>query len=737
MATGVLATQQNTLQDENQALQAENQALRQRIAELERIAHQSENDQAADGPSPFDTDTLDASLHDDDDTYRTRNLDSEMDRDMLHRYQSDDRFMRLFEANPVPLLVERITDGMIVAANTAYLSLSMRPSEEVVGHSSLEIGFWESIQQRGIALEQVERLESVYDLAHTFPAGVGEGCKIRLTLELITLDDAPCLLIIIQDITEWIQHRREREALITVASAMRAAATRAEMIPMLLEQVSAVMQTDGTELIVQDQISGDLIVERAQGMLSTVTGWRMAPGEGISGHVIATGQPYITNNVEHDPYVAWPVVLTGVKAVACVPLITQEQTIGALAVACRRPIADDEVRLLNAIGDMTANTLHRVTLYEQIERRLKQVHALHNIDQTIASNFDLGMTLHTLVDHVITLLNVDAADVLLFNPITLELEYAAGRGFRAAAFTTARFRLGECCAGRVALERRFLILPDLKYCEARSTRYRLLCDENLTAYYGIPLIARGQIKGVLELFCRHPQSPEQEWLDFLHTLAGQAAIAIDNAELFAHLQSSNDELMLSYDVTMESWARALELRDTETEGHSRRVTTLTLKMARTLGFNDEELIHIRRGAVLHDVGKMAIPDHVLLKNGPLTDEEQALMRQHPIYAYEWLSAIPFLKPALDIPYCHHEKWDGTGYPRGLKGEDIPFAARVFSVVDVWDALVNDRPYRKAWPKAAVCDHIQSLSGSHFDPQIVDMFLYMIHNELLDEHEEEE
>ena len=721
----------NTLQADYSALQAENLALRQRIAELEAAASPQTESQLAQDKDPYDTDRLAAA----DTAYSTRELDEELDREMARRYQSEERFTRLFEACPAPLLIERLADGRVLAANPAFLSLAVCQRDDVVGTSALDTGLWESDYQRDGIVEQVESHGRAHALNHLFQPKIGEKREVRLSLELITIDDDPCTLIIIQDMTDWVQRRREREALITVASAMRAAATRAEMVPMLLEHVSTVMQADGTELIMQDQISGELVVERAQGMLATISGWRIAPGEGISGHVVTTGHPYVTNEVEYDPHVAWPIVLTGVKAIACVPLIAQEQTIGALAVACRRPISEEEVRLLSAIGDMTANTLHRVTLYEQTERRLKQVHALHNIDQTIASNFDLTMTLHTLVDHVIALLEVDAADVLLFNPITLELEYAAGRGFRAAAFTTTRFRLGECCAGRVALERRFLILPDIRYCESRSTRYRLLREENLVAYHGIPLIARGQIKGVLELFCSKPQSAEQEWLDFLHTLAGQAAIAIDNAELFAHLQSSNDELMLSYDVTMESWARALELRDAETEGHSRRVTTLTLQLARTMGFNDEELIHIRRGAVLHDVGKMAIPDHVLLKNGPLTDEEQTLMRQHPLYAYEWLSAIPFLKPALDIPYCHHEKWDGTGYPRGLKGEDIPLAARIFAVVDVYDALINDRPYRKAWARDVVCEYIQGLSGSHFDPQIVDVFLYMIDNEMLSDSEE--
>jgi putative nucleotidyltransferase with HDIG domain len=257
------------------------------------------------------------------------------------------------------------------------------------------------------------------------------------------------------------------------------------------------------------------------------------------------------------------------------------------------------------------------------------------------------------------------------------------------------------------------------------TRAPLLPGELFVAYYAVPLIAKAQVKGVLELFHRSPVFPDQEWLDFLETLAGQAALAIDNAELFAHLQQANSELALAYDSTLEGWARALELRDKGTEGHTQRVTNMTMRLARAMGVPEDELVHIRRGALLHDIGKVGIADQILLKTGPLTDREWGIMRRHPTYAYEMLSKIPYLTPALDIPYCHHEKWDGSGYPRGLKGEDIPLAARIFSVVDVWDALRSDRPYRPAWPDAKVIAYIRERSGRYFDSRVVAAFLALI------------
>ena len=204
-----------------------------------------------------------------------------------------------------------------------------------------------------------------------------------------------------------------------------------------------------------------------------------------------------------------------------------------------------------------------------------------------------------------------------------------------------------------------------------------------------------------------------------------AANALHRADLFNDLERTNEELIQSYDATIEGWARVLEQRDLETEGHSKRVAELSMRLATKVGINDEELIHVRRGALLHDIGKIGIPDIILHKTGALTEKEWEEMHGHPKYAHDWLSTIEFLQPALNIPYTHHEKWDGTGYPRGLKGKDIPHEVRVFSIVDVWDALRSDRPYRKAWSNKKALEYIQDQSGKHFDPKVVKAFLDII------------
>ncbi len=242
------------------------------------------------------------------------------------------------------------------------------------------------------------------------------------------------------------------------------------------------------------------------------------------------------------------------------------------------------------------------------------------------------------------------------------------------------------------------------------------------AFYAVPFVAKGQVKGVLELFHRAPLNPDREWLNFLETVAEQAALAIDNAQLFEELQRSSMELTLAYDATIEGWSQAMDLRDKETEGHTQRVTDGAVSLAKAMELREQEVTHLRRGALLHDIGKMGVPDGILLKPGPLTDEEWVLMKRHPSLAYEMLSHVRYLQPAINIPYCHHEKWDGTGYPRGLKGEQIPMAARIFAVIDVYDALVSDRPYREAWSPEKAQEYIRSESGKHFDPQVVEAFL---------------
>ncbi len=385
----------------------------------------------------------------------------------------------------------------------------------------------------------------------------------------------------------------------------------------------------------------------------------------------------------------------------------------------------DEGAPLRAFVQVARDITERKQAQEEIRRQLERVGALRAIEMAISSSLDLRVTLSIILDQVTTQLQVDAADVLLLDPATQTLEYAASRGFRTNNIGHSRLRMGEGYAGRAALDRKTLIVANLPEVDGDFLRARLLEDEDLISYSVTPLIAKGQVKGVLELFHRAPLVPDSGWQEFLQALVGQAAIAIDNAALFDELQRSNTELVIAYDATIEGWSRALDLRDHETEGHTRRVAEMAEHLARAMGMNENDLIQLRRGALLHDIGKMGIPDTVLLKTDELTDDERQIMRRHPVYAYDWLSPIVFLEPALDIPYCHHERWNGEGYPRGLKGRAIPLSARIFAVVDVWDALSSDRTYREAWPEEQVKAYLSDQADVQFDPEVVEAFIELL------------
>jgi PAS domain S-box-containing protein/putative nucleotidyltransferase with HDIG domain len=453
----------------------------------------------------------------------------------------------------------------------------------------------------------------------------------------------------------------------------------------------------------------------------------------VSAYVFRTGQPLLLTLSRFEELVAQgEVALVGTNSPSWlgVPLKTPRGTVGVMVVQDYERsdrYSEVDIEFLASIASQVASAIVRKQVEQQVQRQLAQLAALRAIDQAISGSLDLQMTLDIFLEQVIRQLNVDAADVLLLNQSDQTLSYTAGHGFRSSTFQHARLRRGEGRAGRAAAERR-IVTETGTHLAPTSARTGFLMQEDFGSYYGVPLIAKGNVLGVLELFHRAPLQPDAQWLRFLEVLAGQAAIAIENAQLFAGLQRSNQDLLLAYDTTIEGWSRALDLRDRETEGHTQRVTELAERLARAMGIGETALVHIRRGALLHDIGKMGVPDRILLKPAKLTDEEWAIMRQHPQFAFELLAPIAFLRPALDIPGCHHEKWDGTGYPRGLKGEQIPLAARLFAVVDVWDALTSDRPYRKAWPEDAALAYLREQAGKHFDPQAVGLFLRVMNRD---------
>ena len=378
-----------------------------------------------------------------------------------------------------------------------------------------------------------------------------------------------------------------------------------------------------------------------------------------------------------------------------------------------------------AIQDVTRTTQSVSTLEQSVNDYLKirqsQLGALMGVGRAINSSLSLKRVLEEVMDTLIELMRAERG-FLMLRESNGELSVRLARGIAHINLQEESLKVSQTIVRKV-VDSGEPVLTTNAQDDPRFERQLSVAAFQLRSILCAPLKIKNELIGVIYVDNRARSGIFQEHdLGLIRAFADQAAVAIDNAQLFENLQASNRELQEAYQATLEGWVQALDMRDKETEGHTQRVTILTERLARTMGVVGVDLLNLTRGALLHDIGKMAIPDGILLKPGKLTDEERMLIQKHPVYAYDMLKRIDFLLPAIDIPYCHHEKWDGSGYPRGLKREEIPFAARIFPVIDVWDALISDRPYRKGIPKDEVREHIKTDSGKHFDPQVVEAFL---------------
>lgn len=652
-------------------------------------------------------------------------------------HASQERLNAIIENMPGVAIQGYTADGRVVFWNKASEIIYGWSEREAVGKTL------DDVSRGGVTaqafLEQLREIER-----SGRPLGPAEfhyvnknGRTGTATSVLFAVPSAPGEQLFISadvDITEQkrLESERDRrlaelETINRFSSTLRAADTLDAMLNCLVDEALKAINSEAGAIMLYEPASNELRYVVQRGWFTTLAEPPIKPGEGVAGTVFSSGATHVSTEFLSDPLtrpMALPRIPTGWGG-ACLPVRTAHETVGVLYVSVELPrqLLDQEIQLLSTLAEIAGNAIHRTRLYEKTEQQLQRIAALRAVDTAITSISDLRVILSVLLEQVVGQLGVHAAGIYLFNQSLRRLEFAAGVGFRRAQPLRSRIPLSEGYAGRAAMSRKLVHIPFLP--ETGDARAWLRTDEGFVAYFGAPLIAKGQVVGVLEVFHRAPLSITQDWLNFLESLAGQAAIAIDNGRLFDGLQRTNTELALAYDATIEGWSRALDLRDRETEGHTQRVTEMTLALSRLMGIGDADLVHIRRGALLHDIGKMGVPDQILHKPGPLSSEEWNIMQQHPQLGYDMLSSINFLRPALDIPFCHHEKWDSSGYPRGLQGEQIPLAARIFAVVDVWDALRSDRSYRPAWDTQKTTTYIQEQSGCHFDPRVAEVFLRMV------------
>jgi len=652
-----------------------------------------------------------------------RSIRHAIERDEADRLlrESRERYQSLVDMMPDAIMVHQ--NGLVAFANPAAVKLlGVSDLETLIGTPMIDVVHPEYKEIVAERIRSAEAGQSQTVLEQKFVRSDGSVIDVEVTGSPFTFEDEPATQIIFRDITERKQREREIEAVAAVSSSLRMARSVDDILPVILHQALVSINAKAATLTLVQPETGDHLIAMGRSADRDLPIGQIIPaGTGLTSRVVSTSTPYLNNQVRTnpDPDMVRFNDIPATNAVVIVPITAENHVIGTLGLGREEPIEQSDVRVLSAICDIGGAAVHRASLYEQTERRLQHLRSLHEIDNTIATSLDLKFTLDVILSQGIAELRVDAAAILLLDEEQM-LNFAAGLGFKTKHIEQARIKFGDGLAGQAAKQRTIVEAADLSTGLQRNGS-ALAQAEGFVGYYAAPLIAKGRVIGVLETFHRSVEPRDAEWKEFLLTLAGQAAIAIDNAALFKDLQTSNESLREAYERTIEGWAHALALRDIETIEHSRRVTEMTVRLAQALGVADEQLEHVRRGALLHDIGKMGVPDHILGKAGPLDDEEWEIMRRHPAYARDMLTAIDFLYPAIPIPLYHHEKWDGSGYPEGLEGRHIPLEARIFAIIDVWDALTSKRPYRDAWPEDKVAEHLREQAGKHFDPAIVDAF----------------
>ena len=725
--------------------------------------------------------------------------------------ESEQKFSKIFYASPVPVSINRVSDGRYVEVNQSFLKRMGYKREEVIGHTALEIDAWLDPARRPEMLEILHGQGSLSEFEAKFRTKSGEVGIALLFREVIELAGEKHFIGTTLDITE---RKQVEEALLASGEQYRALFETApvgigvaDQTGRLLAFNNAMLQPGGytreeiqkigsvqglyydqsqraavlalfekqgfvkqypIQFVRKDGTSYDTLLTLTpirfegkpcvQALVEDITDRKQAEDalyeskqrfkslseaafEGIMIHDMGT---IIDANQAFADLFGYsrPEDLIGLNGLQVLPFTSEsleliKRNIGS---SSTKPfditIQGQDGSLLHAETQGRDITIEgrklrvvamrdiseRKRAEEEIRQRLGELQGLYETSNSISAEHDLNTLLGLIVENAKKLLNAASSGMYLCWPESEELELTVDT--EPYIPFGSRLHFGEGLAGRVAQTRRPLRVDDYSTWEGRSSLYE---GTTLRAVLEVPMLYKGELIGVLtadevgESTRKFTEADER----LLSLFASQAAGAIHSARLRDDLQRSNIDLISAYDATIEGWSRAMDLRDKETEGHTLRVTEMTLDLVRAMNISKSELTHVRRGALLHDIGKLGVPDKILLNPDKLTDEEWKVMHDHPTYAYEMLSSITYLKSSLDIPYCHHEKWDGSGYPRGLKGEQIPLAARIFAIVDVWDAITSDRPYRPAWSKEKAMGYIQEQSGKHFDPEVVGAFLSMM------------
>jgi PAS domain S-box-containing protein len=656
--------------------------------------------------------------------------------------KSEERFRKSIMDAPIPVMIYA-DNGEIITVNNAWLQNSGYSREDIPTLSDwLKQAHRDHFSEVKSFLEESQKEVHVEEVEFSIYKKDGEE-RIWLftTAPLEILPDGRITLIsMARDITERKQAELDREryydrilALREVDKVVGSTLDLDSVLDRITSQLQRLITFDSMSVMLIDEKQMEIIACQGFEKPEEILGITFPSDPSYPNYeVYKQKKPVCYENIsEAYPQFTQPVnedVSTVINTWLGVPLIHQDEVIGMFTIDREEEnlFSEEDIAIAMEFAHRAAIAITNARLYEQTRAQVDKLEILRKIDATITGNMKLDESLLEILGYIKSGLDVDAATIILYDDEKKVLTSEQGVGFESEIRSEIEKDLDNKFAGDVARERKPVFIREIEFTEAYDDKYPIdIQQEGITSYYGLPLIAKGKLEGVLQLFNRKPIEPDEDWIEFADALAGQAAVALNNISLFNNMEEANKSLIQAYDATIEGWAHALELRDQETEGHSRRVVDLTLKIAKRFGFNENDLQNIRRGVLLHDIGKMGIPDEILRKPGPLSEKEWDMMHQHPIFAYDMLKGIEYLEPALRIPHYHHERWDGSGYPEGLQGDEIPLEARIFAVVDIWDALLSDRYYRDAWSRGKTLRYIKNEAGKLLDPEVVAVFLEFV------------
>jgi PAS domain S-box-containing protein len=610
--------------------------------------------------------------------------------------ESEEKFRKAFFTSPDSININRLADGMYISINAGFSQIMGYSAEEVVGKTLLELDIWANSKDRRRLMRALMKNGEVANFEACFRTKNGDVRCGLMSASVFDLNNAPHILSVTRDITE---RKRMEEALQESERRFR-----------------NLVNNSPDVIYVLDLVERRPIFFNRQGFCGYSRQELQAQNS-----MLAAVHPDDLNTVSTH----WEVLRSGdpTEARQAIEYRFKHKDGNWEWVQSRATILtrDKHDRPTQALVTLTLITEQRQAK-AKMQQRLSELEVLHESSMEISQLMNPKAIAQKMLDLLDQKKDWHHTVIRMYHPENETLELLAfhlpqfnspeERSVAEERFKTVQHP-SQGLSGWVIQHGQALRCSDLKSDPRYYETFPGLCS----GLY-VPIKIATRVIGVITIESDRPKAFNLSDERLVMTLARQAAVAMDDAQLFENLKRSNIDLTLAYDATIEGWSRALDLRNKEAEGHSQHVTDMTLRLAHSMGISDEELVHIRRGALLHDIGKIGVPDEIVLKPGPLTDEEWALMKKHPTFAYEMLSPICYLRSAMDIPYCHHEKWDGSGYPRGLKGAQIPLAARLFAVVDMWDE-------RSSGGEEEVREYICGSSGTHFDPQVVDAFMQML------------